>query len=144
MRMLILSSLIWIYAVCQFNCFHFGAFKSVNETKDQLWLRVCMGDSTCICLLLQNNGDEAPKRASPIVFQEWTDTRNFFYLSKKTLYIERQLYFTHVNEDIFCFVYIDIYHLSTIGKDWGILQRQTTVAIFQTFFQINFHAFFFR
>ena len=70
MRMLILSSLIWIDAVYQFNCFHFGAFKSANETKDLLWLRMCMGDSPCICLLLQNNGDEAPKAPSPIVFQE--------------------------------------------------------------------------
>ena len=36
--------------------------------------------SPSICPFLKNNGDEAAKGPSPIIFQEWTDTRTFFNL----------------------------------------------------------------
>ena len=39
-----------------------------------------IGESPSICLFLENNGDEAPKGSSPIIFQEWTDTSTFSYL----------------------------------------------------------------
>ena len=43
-------------------------------------VEVCIGESPSSCPFLKNNGDEAPKGPSPIVFQEWTDTRIFSYL----------------------------------------------------------------
>ena len=45
-----------------------------------------IGESPSICPFLKHNGDEAPKGQSPIIFQEWTDTRTFSdfkYISTK-------------------------------------------------------------
>ena len=39
-----------------------------------------IGESPSICPFLKNNGHEAPKGPSAIIFQEWTDTRTFSYL----------------------------------------------------------------
>ena len=45
------------------------------------------GESPSICPFLKNNGHEAPKGPSAIVFQEWTDTRSFSYLKYTLKYI---------------------------------------------------------
>ena len=39
-----------------------------------------IGESPSICPFLKNNGHEAPKGPSAIIFQEWTDTGTFSYL----------------------------------------------------------------
>ena len=49
----------------------------------------CIGESPGICPFLKSNGDEVPKGPSPIIFQEWTDTRTFSD-SKYIMYFDRQ------------------------------------------------------
>ena len=46
----------------------------------------CIGESPSICPFLKNNGHEAPKGPSAIIFQEWTDTRTFSYLKYTLIY----------------------------------------------------------
>ena len=36
-----------------------------------------IGESTSFCPFLKNKRDETPKGPSPIIVQEWTDTRTF-------------------------------------------------------------------
>ena len=45
-----------------------------------------IGESPNICPFLKNNGHEAPKWPSAIIFQEWTDTRTFSYLKYTLIY----------------------------------------------------------
>ena len=47
---------------------------------------LCIGESPSICPFLKNNGHEAPKGPSAIVFQEWTDARTFSYLKYTLIY----------------------------------------------------------
>ena len=73
-----------------------------------------VGESSSICPFLENNGDEAPKGSSPIIFQEWTDTSTFSYLkytsTRRLCKLKGNLYFTHVHDDNFSIVYFDFYH----------------------------------
>ena len=45
-----------------------------------------IGESPSICPFLKNNGHEAPKGPSAIIFQEWTDTSTFSYLKYTLIY----------------------------------------------------------
>ena len=47
---------------------------------------VCIGENPSICPFLKNNGHEAPKGPSAIIFQEWPDTRTFSYLKYTLIY----------------------------------------------------------
>ena len=49
-------------------------------------LLTCIGESPSICPFLKNNGHEALKGPSAIIFQEWTDTRTFSYLKYTLIY----------------------------------------------------------
>ena len=51
-----------------------------------LVLELSIGESPSICPFLKNNGHEAPKGPSAIIFQEWTDTRTFSYLKYTLIY----------------------------------------------------------
>ena len=53
------------------------------------WRHRCIlsiGERPSICPFLKNNGHEAPKGPSAIIFQEWTDTRTFSYLKYTLIY----------------------------------------------------------
>ena len=45
-----------------------------------------IGESPSIYPFLKNNGHEAPKGPSAIIFQEWTDMRTFSYLKYTLIY----------------------------------------------------------
>ena len=58
-----------------------------NKTNVQhLFVRLCIGESPSICPFLKNNGHEAPKGPSAIIFPERTDTRTFSYLKYTLIY----------------------------------------------------------
>ena len=53
------------------------------------WRHRCIlsiGESPSICPFPKNNGHEAPKGPSAIIFREWTDTRTFSYLKYTLIY----------------------------------------------------------
>ena len=55
--------------------------------KEQNWYwKRCIGESPSICPFLKNNGHEAPKGPSAIIFQEWTDTSTFSSLKYTLIY----------------------------------------------------------
>ena len=58
-------------------------FPKYNEKSIYLFR---IGESPSICPFLKNNGHEAPKGPSAIIFQEWTDTRTFSYLKYTLIY----------------------------------------------------------
>ena len=63
--------------------------QSINKDNDQIQqnlYQLCIGESPSICPFLKNNGHEAPKGPSAIIFQEWTDTRTFSYLKYTLIY----------------------------------------------------------
>ena len=70
-------------------CNRFNRQKQEND-KIKFWKsgpsHLCIGESPRICPFLKNNGHEAPKGPSAIIFQEWTDTRTFSYLKYTLIY----------------------------------------------------------
>ena len=62
----------------------------------------------------------------------------FLLLKQKTCILEGNMYFTHVHEEVFYFVYIDLYHLTSSGKKWKLLQRHTTTGYFKKAIKFNF------